>query len=170
MCFLLCLFWGNSWFFKRSILISLFVVNFRKVLKHWWKRLNSTSKNGSILRFNHLYGFWSSSLSSQIELFTVLVFGKVCFNLIKLASFVLFLFSPFYCFLFYFGFSFLLFLQVPDNSPQRKLPPPPPPVGIRVWVSFSVRARIEGNSPRANCPRTVFTSGKKEIFCMPTKC
>ena len=29
------LFWGNGWLFKRSILISLFVVNVRKVLRHF---------------------------------------------------------------------------------------------------------------------------------------
>ena len=34
-------------------------------------------KNGSILRINHMYGFWSSSYLSQPELFKFLVFGKL---------------------------------------------------------------------------------------------
>ena len=82
------IYWGNGWLFKRSILTSLFVVNFRKVLKHFLN-LNSDEsvstaliKNGSILHFNHLYAFWSSSLVSQLELIKVVVL--VCFSLIKL--------------------------------------------------------------------------------------
>ena len=71
---------------------------------------------------------------SQLELFKVLVFGKVCFNLIKLSLFCLFLFSLFYCFLFLFGFSFLLFLPVSGQIA--------PSGWVRVWVSFRVRDRL----------------------------
>ena len=133
-------FWGNGWLFKRSILISLFVIDFKKVLKHFLNLNTDKSvstgliKNGSILHFNHLYGFRSSSLLSQLELFKVLVFGKVCFNLIKLSLFCLFLFSFFYCFLFLFGFSFLLFLPVSGQIT--------PSGWVRVWVSFRVRDRL----------------------------
>ena len=70
-----CLFFfcGNDWLFKRSILIPLFAVNFRKVLKHFLN-LNIVEcvstvviKNGSILHFNHLYGFWSSWLCLNLN-------------------------------------------------------------------------------------------------------
>ena len=69
-------FWGNGWLFKRSILISLFVVNFRKVLKHFLN-LNTDErvstlliKNGSILHLNHLHGFSSLSLCLNLNLST----------------------------------------------------------------------------------------------------
>ena len=123
-------FWGNGWLFKRSILISLFVIDFKKVLKHFLNLNTDKSvstgliKNGSILHFNHLYGFRSSSLLSQLELFKVLVFGKVCFNLIKLSLFCFIYF--FFILLFFISFRFFIsifFYRCPDNSPKRKLPP-----------------------------------------------
>ena len=58
-----CLFFLGQWLFNRSILVSLFVVDFRKVLKHFLNLQTDGSastvliKNGSILRFNHLHGF-----------------------------------------------------------------------------------------------------------------
>ena len=66
-------FWSNGWLFKRSILISLFVVNFRKVLKHFLN-LNTAEcistvliKNASILHFNRLYVFWLSWLCLNLN-------------------------------------------------------------------------------------------------------
>ena len=50
-------FWGNGQQFKRSILVSLFVVEFRKVLKHFPKHFNSTF-NESILHFDELYEYF----------------------------------------------------------------------------------------------------------------
>ena len=149
-------------------MISLFAVNFRKLLKHFLNINTDESvltvliKNGSILRFNHLHGFWASSLLSQLELFKVLVFGKVCFNLIKLSLFCFIYFFFILLFFYFFSvFCLFCFFRCLDNSPQRKLPP----VGVRVWVSFRVRARIRGEIFLVgNCPRTVFTGGKKGEF------
>ena len=151
-------FWSNGWLFKRSILISLFVVNFRKVLKHFLN-LNTGEgvsivliKNGSILHLNHLYGFLSSSLLSQLELIKFLVYGKVCFNLIKLSL----------------GFSFLVFLPVSGQLPPKKIALS---VGVRDWVSFRVRARIGGKfSSEAIILEPFLPVEKKESFCMRTKC
>ena len=160
---------------KRSILISLFVVYFRKILNHFLNlnadESNSTVliKNGSILSFNHLYGFWSSSLLSQLELFKVLVFGKVCFNLIKLSLFCFIYF--FFILLFFISFRFFIsifFLPVSGQLPQKKIAPP---VGVRVWVSFRVRARIEGKFLSGAIVLEPFLPvEKKGIFCVPTKC
>ena len=156
-------------------MISLFVVNFRKLLKHFLNINTDESvltvliKNGSILRFNHLHGFWASSLLSQLELFKVLVFGKVCFNLIKLSLFCFIYF--FFILLFFISFRFFIsifFYRCPDNSPKRKLPPP---VGVRVWVSFRVRARIEGKFLSGAIVLEPFLPVEKRgIFCVPTKC
>ena len=143
--FFFCL--GDSWLFKRSILVSLFVANFRKVLKHFLILNTGESvstaliKNRFILHFNHPYGFWSLSPLSQLELFKVVVFGKFCFDFIKLSLFCLI----------YFFFLLLLFisfwsLPVSGKFPTKKIAPPPLPVRIRVWV------------------RTVFTGAKKGDF------
>ena len=168
-------FWGNGWLFKRSILISLFVIDFKKVLKHFLNLNTDKSvstgliKNGSILHFNHLYGFRSSSLLSQLELFKVLVFGKVCFNLIKLSLFCFIYF--FFILLFFISFRFFIsifFLPVSGQLPQKKIAPP---VGVRVWVSFRVRARIEGKFlPGAIVLEPFLPVEKRGIFCVPTKC
>ena len=106
---------------------------------------------------------------SQLELFKVLVFGKVCFNLIKTSLFCLFLFSFFYCFLFLFGFSFLLFLPVSGQFPPKKIALPP--VGVKVCVSFRVKFRIWVKFSSGAIVLEPFLSvEKKEIFRMPTKC
>ena len=134
------------------------------------KRFNSTNQKGSILRFNYLYGFWSTSLLSQLELFKVLVFGKGFFNLIKLTivCFIYFFFILLFFISLWFFVSFV-FTGVLAIPPKRKLPLPL--VGVCVWVSFRVRARIEEKfSSGDNCPRTVLPVEKKEIFCMPKKC
>ena len=128
VCFLFFVFFrGNCWLFKRSILISLLVVNFGTVLKHFLNLNTDESastvliKNWSILRCNYLYGFWSTSLLSQLELFKVLVFGKGFFNLIKLtiACFIYFFF------ILLFFISFWFFVSFSFIPPKRKLPPPP---------------------------------------------
>ena len=118
---------------------------------------------------------------SQLELFKVLVFGKVCFNLIKTSLFCLFLFSFFYCFLFLFGFSFLLFLPVSGQFPLKKIAPSG---WVRVWVNFRVRDRLFqrsfvnrsphfvnilplglwGTFPREQLYQNRFSGGKKEDF------
>ena len=167
-------FLGNGCLFERSILIPLFLVNFRKALKHFLNVNSDESvsavliKNGSILHFNRLYGFWSSSLLSQLELFKVLVFGKVSFNLIKHSLFCFIYF--FFILLFFISSRFFVSFVLPVSGqfPPEKIAPP---VGVRVWVSFWVRARIGGEIFLVgNCPRTVLPVEKKENFCMPTKC
>ena len=140
--------WDNGWLFKRSILISLFVINFRKIVKHLLNLNTDESvsavriKNGSILHFNHLYGFWSLSLLSQLELVKVLVFGKVCFNLIKLSLFVLFNFS-FFCYFLFLFYSFV-FTGVRTISPQSKLHPR---LGLGFGLALEVGLRLGGNFP-----------------------
>ena len=101
-----------------------------------------------MLHFNHLCGFCSSSFLSQLGLCKLLVFGKVCFDLIKhnLFFFIHFFFLLLFSHLF--GvFRFFCFYQYPDNSPPKKIALP---VRVRVWTSFRVR--------------TVFTGGKKGNF------
>ena len=143
-------FWGNGCSFKRSILISLFVVYFRKILNHFLNlnadESNSTVliKNGSILSFNHLYGLWSSSLLSQLELFKVLVFGKVCFNLIKLSLFCFIYF--FFILLFFISFRFFVsfvFTGVRTVPPKEN----PPTSRLRLGFGFAsgLGLGLEGN-------------------------
>ena len=156
-------------------MISLFVVNFRKVLKYFLNLNTDESvstvliKNGSILHSNHLYGFWSSSLLSQLELFKVLVFGKVCFNLIKLSLFCFIYF--FFLLLFFISFRFFVSFVF---TGVRKFPPKKialPPVGVKGWVSFRVKVRIWVKFSSGAIVLEPFLSvEKKEIFRMPTKC
>ena len=89
---------------------------------------------------------------SQLELIKVLVYGKVCFNLIKLSL----------------GFSFLVFLPVSGQLRPKKIALS---VGVRDWVSFRVRARIGGKfSSEAIILEPFLPVEKKESFCMRTKC
>ena len=170
--------WGNGWLFKRSILTFLFVVKFRKVLKDLLNLNTDDSisavliKNGSILNFIDLNGFWSASFLSQLEFFKVLVQGKVCFNLIKLSlfCFIYFLFLLLFLISFWCFVSFVLVFLPPSPSlpPQKKNLPP---VGVRVWVSLRVRARIRGKFfSEAIVLEPFLPVGKKEIFFVPTKC
>ena len=149
--FCLFFFWGNGWLFKRSILISLFVIDFKKVLKHFLNLNTDKSvstgliKNGSILHFNHLYGFRSSSLLSQLELFKVLVFGKVCFNLMKLGLFrfiyFFFLLLLFIYFRFFVSFVFTAVRTIPpkENSPR---------LGLGFGLALGLGLGLGGNFPR----------------------
>ena len=148
-------FWGNGCSFKRSILISLFVVYFRKILNHFLNlnadESNSTVliKNGSILSFNHLYGFWSSSLLSQLELFKVLVFGKVCFNLIKL-SLICFIYFFFILLLFisFWSFVSLFFTGVRTIPPKDNCLSSPPRLGLVFGLALGLALGLRGNFPR----------------------
>ena len=127
VCFLLFFFWGNDWLFEKGILVSLFNVEFWKVLKQVLNLNNDESvsteqiKNGFILHFNHLNGYWSSSQLSQLKLFKVLVFGKVCFNgkpsvFCFISFFLCSIIIIIIIFLFFFGFSFLLSLILPKGN------------------------------------------------------
>ena len=52
-------------------------------------------------------------------------FGKVCFNLIKLLSFLFYLFFLSSIVFYFFSVSdFFCFYRCPDNSPQKKIAPP----------------------------------------------
>ena len=155
--------------FKRSILFFLFVVDYRIVLKHFLNLnidesiLRILIKNESILHFNHRYGFWASSLLSQLELFKVLVFGKVCVNLIKLSLFCFIYFSFlllfFISFWFFVSFAFTGVRTIPRNEDCL-------PIRVRFRVSFRVRARVGG----AIVLEPFLPVEEKEIFYMPRKC
>ena len=121
-----------------------------------------------MLHFNHLCGFCSSSFLSQLGLCKLLVFGKVCFALIKhnLFFFIHFFFLLFF---YFFGvFRFFCFYWCPDNSPPEKIAPP---VRVRVWTSFRVRTRVGGQFSFGEIVLEPFLPvEKKKIFYMPTKC
>ena len=90
--------------------------------------------------------------------FDHLVFEKVCFNLVKRN---LFCFIYFF-FLLLFFISFRFFLSFVFTGVSTILPKA---LGLGLELEEG-GAIFLGD----NCPRTVFTGGKKEIFYMPTKC
>ena len=122
-----------------------------------------------MLHFNHLCGFCSSSFLSQLGLCKLLVFGKVCFDLIKHNLFFFIHFFFLLLFSHFFGvFRFFCFYQCPDNSPPKKIALP---VRVRVWTSFRVRTRFGGQFSSGKIALEPFLPvEKKEIFYMPTKC
>ena len=104
---------------------------------------------------------------SQLDFFKVLVFGKVCFNLKKLLSLLLYLFFLssiiFYFFRFFVSFVFIGVRKIPPKENY-------PPVRVRVWVSFRVKVRIGGKFYSGTIvPEPFLPVEKKEIFYMPTK-
>ena len=119
-------------------------------------------KTGSILRFNHLYGFWSLTLLSQLELFKVLVYGKLCFNL-KLSVFC---FISFF-FLLLFFISFRFFISYVFNSRQRKLPSPRLGLEFRLPLGLGL---VLGATLEAIVLEPFLPVEEKETFYMPTKC
>ena len=119
-------FWGNGQLFKRSILVSLFVIDFRRVLKHFLNLNTDGSVSTvlinyeSILYFNHRYGFDHP------------VFEKVCFNWIKLSLF---------CFI-YFFFLLLIFIYFRFFvsfvfTGVRTIPPKVLGLGLKLWGKLS---------------------------------
>ena len=140
-------FLGNGCLFERSILIPLFLVNFRKALKHFLNVNSDESvsavliKNGSILHFNRLYGVWSSSLLSQLELFKVLVFGKVSFNLIKHSLFCFIYF--FFILLFFISSRFFVSFVLPVSGqfPPEKIAPR---LGLGFGLAFGLGLGLGG--------------------------
>ena len=138
-------FWGNGYLFKRSILVSLFGVDFRRTLKHF---LNfNTDQSVSTVLIKYIYILFTC------KDFDHLFFEKVCSDLIKLS-----LFCFFFLQLFFISFRFFVsfvFSSVRTISPKA----------LGLWLE------LVGSFPRGQlCSRTVFTGGKKEIFYMPTKC
>ena len=94
-----CFFVGQL--FKRSNLVSLFVLDYRKVPKHFLSFNVDESistvliKNGSLSYFNHMCDFWSWSLLSQLKHFKVLVIQKDLILFDKRLLFILFSFHLF---------------------------------------------------------------------------
>ena len=125
-------------------------------------RFNSSNQNWVYIALESPVWILIIMTLSQLDFFKVLVFGKVCFNLIKLLSLLLYLFFLssiiFYFFRFFVSFVFIGVRKIPPKENY-------PPVRVRVWVSFRVKVRIGGEIFLGdNCPRTVFTGGKKGDF------
>lgn len=112
-------------------------------------------KNGSILRFNHLHGFWSPSLFFSLNVFKFLIFWKGLFEFHKTYLLLFFFFVNY--FLILFCFLFLLFSPMSGHLPSRgKLLAW---LGLEFWWALGL-----GNLPRENYPSTVFTGGKEGDF------
>ena len=151
----------------------MFLVNFRKVLKYFLNFNTGESvstlliKNGSILRFNDLYWFWSLSLLSQHELFKVLVFGKVCFSLIEPTLFC-FIYS-FFILLFFISVRLFVFLLLPVSGqlPLKKIAPLL--LGLGFALALELGLGLGAIFLGGNCPRTVFASRKWGEFLHANK-
>ena len=155
-----------SGFFSWKLLKTAFQMrnltqNIFPELRHFFQILEKV-QGRPIIHFNHLHGFWSSSLLSQLELFKVLLFGKVCFNLIKLSVFC---FISFFFFLIIFYFfsvlSLFCFYRCPENCPEEYCPP------VRVRVRVKVGRQF---SSGASVLEPFLPAERKEIFYMPMKC
>ena len=102
-------FWGTGQLFKRSILISLFVVDFRRVLY-----LNTDESVSTVLiKYESICYILTPCMD-----FDHLVFEKVCFNFIKLSRFCFIYF--FFLLLFVISFRFFLFFVF---NGVRTIPP-----------------------------------------------
>ena len=130
-------------------------------------RFNSSNQNWVYIALESPVWILIIMTLSQLGFFKVLVFGKVCFNLIKLLSLLLYLFFLssiiFYFFRFFVSFVFIGVRKIllKENYP---------PVRVRVWVSFRVKVRIGGKfSSGTIVPEPFLPVEKKEIFYMPTK-
>ena len=100
-----------------------------------------TIKNGSIFTLIN-YVFWSPSLLSQLELFKGVVFGKVCFNLIKLRLFCFIYF--FFLLLFFYSFRFFVsfvFTGVGRIPPKENCPSPVRVTCIKILQIYISRSR-----------------------------
>ena len=130
-------------------------------------RFNSSNQNWVYIALESPVWILIIMTLSQLDFFKVLVFGKVCFNLIKLLSLLLYLFFLssiiFYFFRFFVSFVFIGVRKILPKENQ-------PPVRVRVWVSFRVKVRIGGKfSSETIVPEPFLPVEKKEIFYMPTK-
>ena len=130
-------------------------------------RFNSSNQNWVYIALESTVWILIIMTLSQLDFFKVLVFGKVCFNLIKLLSLLLYLFFLssiiFYFFRFFVSFVFIGVRKIPPKENY-------PPVRVRVWVSFRVKVRIGGKfSSGTIVPEPFLPVEKKEIFYMPTK-
>ena len=130
-------------------------------------RFNSSNQNWVYIALESPVWILIIMTLSQLDFFKVLVFGKVCFNLIKLLSLLLYLFFLssiiFYFFRFFVSFAFIGVRKIPPKENY-------PPVRVRVWVSFRVKVRIGGKfSSGTIVPEPFLPVEKKEIFYMPTK-
>ena len=130
-------------------------------------RFNSSNQNWVYIALESPVWILIIMTLSQLDFFKVLVFGKVCFNLIKLLSLLLYLFFlssiTFYFFRFFVSFVFIGVRKIPPKENY-------PPVRVRVWVSFRVKVRIGGKfSSGTIVPEPFLLVEKKEIFYMPTK-
>ena len=130
-------------------------------------RFNSSNQNWVYIALESPVWILIIMTLSQLDFFKVLVFGKVCFNLIKLLSLLLYLFFLssiiFYFFRFFVSFVFIGVRKIPPKENY-------PPVRVRVWISFRVKVRIGGKfSSGTIVPEPFLPVEKKEIFYMPTK-
>ena len=130
-------------------------------------RFNSSNQNWVYIALESPVWILIIMTLSQLDFFKVLVFGKVCFNLIKLLSLLLYLFFLssiiFYFFRFFVSFVFIGVRKIPPKENY-------PPVRVRNWVSFRVKVRIGGKfSSGTIVPEPFLPVEKKEIFYMPTK-